>query len=157
MKNLKRMNWFDIDWSQCSIEVRKLQASIAVAYLEKDFKKVTSLQRILVNSFAARAISVRRVAEINEGKNTPGVDGVLWDSPEDRMRAVHDLKVTPRDYKPQPVRRVYIPKANGGKRPLGIPVMFDRALQAVYQLALDPIAECWGDRNSFAYRTGRSA
>jgi RNA-directed DNA polymerase len=150
------MKWLDINWSLCYDEVKRLQAAIAVAYLKKDFERVNALQRILVNSLAARVISVRRVSEQNQGNNTPGVDGEVWNNNVQKMDAVHALKINPNDYQPQPVRRVYIPKANGGKRSLGIPVMFDRALQAVYQLALDPIAECGADKYSFAYWIGRS-
>jgi len=74
------MKWLDINWSLCYDEVKRLQAAIAVAYLKKDFERVNALQRILVNSLAARIISVRRVSEQNQGNNTPGVDGEVWNN-----------------------------------------------------------------------------
>src|SRR6202011_4908637 len=95
----------------------------------------------------------RRVTE-NQGKNTPGVDQVIWDTPEDKKRALHALRR--RGYQPLPLRRVYIPKSNGKRRPLGIPTMRDRAMQALYLLALDPIAETLADPNSYGFRPYRS-
>ena len=98
-------------------------------------------------------MAVRRVTE-NAGKRTPGVDGELWDSPQTKWDAIHVLKRE--GYKPSPLRRVYIPKANGKKRPLGIPTMKDRAMQALYLLALAPVAETKADKNSYGFRIGRA-
>src|SRR6266699_985883 len=98
--------------------------------------------------------NVRRVTE-NTGKKTPGVDGEIWDTPEKKIKAVHELKR--RGYQPQPLRRVYIPKSDGKTmRPLGIPTMIDRAQQAVHLLALDPVVETTADRNSYGFRQQRS-
>jgi retron-type reverse transcriptase len=96
---------------------------------------------------------VRRVTE-NQGKKTAGVDKDIWDTPDKKAQAIHTLKQ--RGYHPQPLRRVYIPKSNGRMRPLGIPAMSCRAMQALYLLALNPIAETTGDRNSYGFRPERS-
>jgi RNA-directed DNA polymerase len=96
---------------------------------------------------------VRRVT-LNDGRKTPGVDGELWDSPHKKLQGV--ISLTARGYRPMPLRRIYIPKANGKLRPLGIPTMRDRAMQALYLLALDPVAETTADQNSYGFRQGRS-
>jgi RNA-directed DNA polymerase len=96
---------------------------------------------------------VRRVTE-NQGKNTPGVDNVIWDSPDKKSQAIVDLQT--RGYRSKPLRRIYIPKSGDRLRPLSIPVMADRAMQALYLLALDPIAETRADKNSYGFRKGRS-
>jgi RNA-directed DNA polymerase len=112
------------------------------------------LQRLLTHSYSGKVLAVRRVTE-NDGKKTPGVDRVIWDTPDKKTGAVHELKR--RGYQPQPLRRVYIPKSDGKtKRPLGIPTMIDRAMQALHLLALDPVAETTADRNSYGFRQQRS-
>jgi RNA-directed DNA polymerase len=91
----------------------------------------------------------------NQGRRTPGVDGVTWSTPKSKINAVSSLKR--RGYRPRPLRRIYIPKANGTKmRPLGIPCMVDRAQQALYLLALEPVAETTADPNSYGFRSARS-
>ena len=146
------MNWHDIRWDEVHREVRRLQARIVKATQEGKWGKVKALQRLLTHSFSGKALAVRRVTE-NQGKNTPGVDGMLWNTPERKMEAVHELRQ--RGYRPQPLRRVYIPKSNGKMRPLGIPTMLDRAMQALYLLALEPVAETLADPNSYGFRKGR--
>ena len=146
------MSWHAIDWDKVHRNVRRLQARIVKAIQEGRWGKVKALQRLLTRSFSGRALAVKRVTE-NQGKNTPGVDGVIWNTPEKKMKAVLDLQ--PRDYRPQPLRRVYIPKSNGKMRPLGIPTKKDRAMQALYLLALDPIAETQADPNSYGFRKER--
>jgi RNA-directed DNA polymerase len=111
------------------------------------------LQWTLTHSFSGKALAVKRVTE-NQGKKTPGVDGATWSTPEAKSQAMWSLKR--RGYRPQPLRRVYIPKANGKMRPLGIPTMKDRAMQALYLLALEPVAETTADRRSFGFRPERS-
>jgi RNA-directed DNA polymerase len=96
---------------------------------------------------------VKRVTE-NRGKKTPGVDGETWDTPAKKAKAVMSLKR--RGYQPRPLRRVFIPKANGKQRPLGVPTMFDRAQQALHLLALEPVAETTADPNSYGFRPMRA-
>jgi RNA-directed DNA polymerase len=147
------VDWHAIDWQQVHQNVRRLQARIVKATQERRWGKVKALQRLLTHSFSGKALAVKRVTE-NQGKRTPGVDGETWNTPVKKATAVHTLRQ--RGYKPKPLRRVYIPKSNGKMRPLGIPTMRDRAMQALYLLALEPIAETTGDRNSYGFRTGRS-
>ena len=116
--------------------------------------RVKALQRLLTRSFSGKALAVRRVTE-NTGKRTPGVDGETWKTPEQKMTAISGLHQ--RGYHPQPLRRIYIPKSNGAQRPLSIPTMRDRAMQALYLLALDPVAETTADPNSYGFRTARGA
>jgi RNA-directed DNA polymerase len=148
------VSWHDINWRAVNENVRRLQARIVKATKEGKWGKVKALQHLLTHSFTGKALAVRRVTE-NQGKNTPGVDKVTWNTPESKWTAILDLKR--RGYKPLPLRRVYIPKSNGKTRPLGIPTMKDRAQQALYQLALDPIAETTADPNSYGFRKERSS
>jgi RNA-directed DNA polymerase len=115
--------------------------------------KVRALQYLLTHSFSGKAIAVRRVTE-NQGKNTPGVDKEVWSTPDLKTKAIQSLRQY--GYNPQPLRRVYIPKADGKKRPLGIPTMKDRAMQALHLLALEPVAEITAGLNSFGFRSERS-
>lgn len=146
-------HWHDIDWRRVELNVRGMQIRIAKATKVGDWRRVKALQRRLTHTFSAKAMAVKRVTE-NQGKRTAGVDRVLWSTPESKWRAVLSLKK--RGYRPLPLRRVYIPKANGKKRPLGIPTMKDRAMQALYLLALQPVAETTGDANSYGFRINRS-
>jgi len=125
---------------------------IAKAVEEGRWNKVQTLQRLLSRSFNAKLLAVKRVTS-NKGKNTPGVDGVLWPGARAKWRAATSLRR--RGYKPQPLRRVYILKKNGKKRPLSIPCMHDRAMQALYKMALAPVAETTADRNSYGFRESR--
>src|SRR5438045_4368847 len=146
------LGWHGIPWYRTERNVRRLQARIVKATQEKRWGKVKALQRLLTHSFSGKALAVRRVTE-NQGKKTPGVDKVLWDTPEKKAQAIHNLK--PRGYHPQPLRRVSIPKSNGAQRPLSIPTMKDRAMQALYLLALQPVAETLADPHSYGFRPER--
>ena len=145
--------WHSINWKAAQRHVRRLQMRIAKAVQERKWGKVRSLQNILTHSFYAKLLAVKRVTS-NKGKATPGVDGVLWKSARAKRRAVDSLRR--RGYRPLPLRRIYIPKKNGKKRPLSIPTLTDRAMQALYKLALAPVAETTADRNSYGFREGRS-
>jgi RNA-directed DNA polymerase len=147
------MDWHQIDWSHAHRIVRRLQARIVKATQEGRWGKVQALQHLLTHSYSGKVLAVRRVTE-NQGKRTAGVDRVTWDTPAQKIAAVHDLQQ--RGYRPQPLRRVYIPKSNGKLRPLSIPTMKDRAMQALYLLALDPVAETTADPNSYGFRRERS-
>src|SRR5208283_1303376 len=116
------------------------------------WNKAKALQHLLTRSANAKLLAVRRVTE-NDGRKTPGVDNVLWASPRRKLEEARSLSV--RGYRPLPLRRIYIPKANGKLRPLGIPTMRDRAMQALHLLALSPVAETTADKNSYGFRSGR--
>ncbi len=146
--------WHGIDWAKCCRNVKRLQARIVKATEEGRWGKVKALQWLLTHSFSGKALAVNRVTE-NKGKDTPGVDGETWSTPEAKADAMASLRR--KGYQPQPLRRVYIPKSNGKQRPLGIPTMKDRAMQALHLLALDPVSETTADRNSYGFRKARSA
>jgi RNA-directed DNA polymerase len=147
-------DWHAIDWHKVNKTVKQLQARIVKATQEGKWGKVKALQHLLTHSFSGKALAVRRVTE-NQGKNTPGVDKETWNTPNKKAAAILSLKQ--RGYWPQPLLRKYIPKTSGKKRPLGIPTMKDRAMQALYLLALGPVAETKGDPNSYGFRSQRSA
>jgi len=149
----ERSNWTAIEWDKCEHRVKKLQGRIVKAQKEKRYGKVKQLQRILVTSFDAKALAVKRVTS-NKGKRTAGVDKVKWTTSALKFKAILSLKR--RGYKPKPLKRVFIEKSNGKKRPLGIPTMQDRAMQALYLMALEPVTETRADRNSYGFRRKRS-
>ena len=150
----KTNTWEQIDWTQCERNVSRLQARIVKATREGRWGKVKALQRLLTHSLAAKALAVKRVTD-NQGKRTAGVDGKLWLTPTAKLKAIESLQR--RGYKPQPLRRVYIPKANGKLRPLGIPTMKDRAMQALHLQALLPVAETTADKNSVTVQVSGSS
>jgi RNA-directed DNA polymerase len=138
------VQWPDIDWAQCIRNVRRLQMRIVKATQVGRWNKVKALQRLLTGSFSGKVLAVKRVTE-NEGKKTAGVDKQLWSTPEAKSHAVQNLNG--RGYQPHPLKRVYIPKSSGKMRPLGIPTMKDRAMQALHLLALEPVSETKADKN----------
>jgi RNA-directed DNA polymerase len=149
----KSVDWRNINWANCHEVVRRLQVRIAKATSEGDLRRVKALQWLLDHSFSAKALAVRRVTE-NQGKKTPGVDGETWSTPEAKAAGIQDLRR--KGYKPKPLRRVFIPKANGKLRALGIPTMKDRAMQALHLQSLLPVAETTADWNSYGFRPERS-
>lgn len=149
----RKVDWNAIDWHSAQQNVRRLQVRIAKATKEGRWSKVKALQRLLTHSHSGKVLAVARVTE-NAGKRTAGVDGVIWSTPQKKARAVQELKR--HGYRPLPLRRIYIPKANGKMRPLGIPTMKDRAMQALHLLAFDPVVETLADRNSYGFRQYRS-
>jgi len=144
--------WHAIDWQRAQREVRRLQMRIAKAVKEGKPGRVKALQWLVTHSFYAKLLAVKRVTS-NKGRKTAGVDGVVWKGARTKMRAARSLKR--HGYRPLPLRRTYIPKKNGKKRPLSIPIMSDRAMQALYKLALSPVAETTADPNSYGFREGR--
>jgi RNA-directed DNA polymerase len=149
----KQLKWDAIKWNTVKLYVRRLQLRIAKATKQRRYGRVKALQWLLTHSFYAKLLAIKRVTQ-NRGKNTPGVDGVIWRTPRQKMEAVKKLKR--RGYCSQPLRRIHIPKKNGKMRPLGIPTMFDRGQQALYLLALEPVAEISADKNSYGFRPKRS-
>ena len=145
--------WESIDWNKCKIAVNKLQARIVKAQKAGKHGRVKSLQWVLTHSFYAKALAVKRVTS-NSGSDTAGVDKVKWSTSNAKFKAIGELKR--RGYKPHPLKRVNIKKSNGKLRPLGIPTMKDRAMQALYLLALEPVSETTADSNSYGFRKERS-
>ncbi|MEN9896264.1 MAG: hypothetical protein RIR97_2116 [Pseudomonadota bacterium] len=147
------VSWSGINWAEAQRQVRGLQVRIVKALKEGRHNKVKALQWLLTHSFYGKALAVKRVTE-NQGKNTPGVDKVVWKTPGAKINAIASLKR--RGYSPLPLRRIYIPKKNSKMRPLGIPAMKCRAMQALYLLALEPVAETRADPNSYGFRSARA-
>lgn len=114
----RKVTWDRIDWNKYQAKVKKLQGRIVKAQQANRYGKVKALQYLLVNSFEAEALAVKRVTS-NKGKRTSRIDKVKWTTPEEKLKAVNSLKK--RGYKPKPLKRVFIEKSNGKKRPLGIP------------------------------------
>jgi RNA-directed DNA polymerase len=147
-------DWHAINWRRVQRTVRRLQARIVQATKAGRWGKVHALQHLLTHSYSGKALAVRRVTE-NRGNRTPGVDHQRWTTPEQKEAAIARLRQ--RGYRPLPLRRVYVPKRTGTKmRPLGIPALVDRAMQTLYLLALDPVAEVLSDPNSYGFRVARS-
>jgi RNA-directed DNA polymerase len=149
----KFSTWSPIELEEVEKFVRKLQVAIAEATKARKWHEVRKLQFKLVNSFRAKLLAVKVVTS-NKGKNTPGVDGQTWNSKAEKLNGAISLTAT--GYKPSPLRRVEIPKRNGKTRPLGIPTMRDRAMQYLYKLALEPVAEILADKDSYGFRPKRS-
>jgi RNA-directed DNA polymerase len=146
------LTWETIDWPRVRQEVRRLQMRIAKAVQAGHWRKAYALQWVLTHSRSAKLWAVHRVTT-NRGAKTPGVDNVRWRTNRQKLQAAYHLKR--HGYRPWPLRRLYIPKPNGKLRPLSIPTLHDRAMQALYALALAPIAETLADRNSYGFREGR--
>jgi RNA-directed DNA polymerase len=149
------LNWHDVDWRRAEKTVRNLRRRIFRASREGDMRRVRNLQKLMLKSRANRLLAVRRVSQINAGHNTPGVDKLVVKTPAARANLVREL-TRYQPWQAKPVRRVYIPKANGKQRPLGIPTILDRAMQAVVKNALEPEWEARFEPCSYGFRPGRS-
>lgn len=146
-------NWSFIDWQNVMKKVKNLRQRIYRATRLKQWNRARSLMKLMLRSYSNLLLSVSRVTESNKGKNTPGIDGFLAKTPEERVRLVNnwDFQL----WKIKPTKRIYIPKSNGSKRPLGIPNVNDRVAQAIIKNALEPSWEARFEGNSFGFRPGR--
>lgn len=152
-KRKQKEQWFSIDWNKANRIVKSLQRRIVVAVKENRWGKVKSLQWVLTHSYSAKVLAIRRVTE-NTGSRTSGVDGKTWNTAQDKWKAITSLRR--KGYKVSPVRRIKIPKDNGKYRMLGIPTMKDRAMQALYLQALEPVSETTADMHSYGFRPYRN-
>ena len=148
--------WADINWHNVEENVRRLQERIYRATMNKAWRRVKNLQKLLVRATSNKLLAIRRVTQENQGKHTAGIDGMVYDTPEARWKLFQE-GLSLKGYKPKPVRRVYIPKDNGKRRPLGIPTGRDRVMQAIVKAALEPEWEARFEANSYGFRPGRCA
>ena len=137
---IQNYHWTSVQWPKAHKVVQNLRQRIFRATKAGDFKKVKQLQKLMLRCTSNVVTSVRRVTQVNAGKNTPGVDKVLVKTPAERSKLIKELmEYTP--WKAKPVKRVFIPKSNGKRRPLGIPTIRDRCMQAIVKNALEPFWE----------------
>jgi RNA-directed DNA polymerase len=142
------------NWTAVEANVRHLQGRIYRAAAHEDHTQVQNLQKLMVRSMSAKLKAIRQVTQENSGKQTPGIDGVVCDTPQTRLALLQD-GLSLKGYRPKPVKRCYIPKRSGGQRPLGIPTQKDRVMQALVKLALEPEWESRLEANSCGFRPGR--
>jgi RNA-directed DNA polymerase len=147
--------WHEVNWQRAYHNVRNLRRRIFKAAQSNDWRKVRNLQRLMLRSYSNVLLAVRKATQDNKGRKTAGVDKVLVKTPRKRGQMVDDL-INNQDWKPKPARRVYIPKSNGKQRPLGIPTIRDRCLQAIVKNALEPCWEAQFEGTSYGFRPGRS-
>jgi len=146
--------WADINWHAVEENVRRLQERIYRATTNHAWRTVQNLQKLRVRATSNKLLAIRRPTQENQGKHTAGVDGMVSDTPEARWKLFQE-GLSLKGYKPNPVRRVYIPKDNGKPRPLGIPTGRDRVMQAIVKAALEPEWEARFAANCSGFRPGR--
>lgn len=149
------LDWLSIDWQHVEGDVQRLRQRIFTASRDGDLKKVRNLQKLMLRSRANALLSVRRVTELNAGRKTAGVDGHVVVTPPGKASLANSVQRRAAPWEPKPVKRVYVPKANGKRRPLGIPVLVDRVMQAQVVNALEPEWEARFEPKSYGFRPGR--
>lgn len=145
--------WKDTNWRKIELRLNIIQTKIYVAKQDNDIIKVRKLQKLILNSHDFKKLAVRKVTQLNRGKKTAGSDGIKNLNEKQRVWLADNLRIKG---KAHPVRRVMIPKPNGEFRPLGIPTLYDRVLQALFVMALDQEFEAVFEGNSYGFRSGRS-
>jgi RNA-directed DNA polymerase len=151
---MDHLSWTDLPWKQFENNVRHIQERIFRATCKTQWRLVKDLQHLLTQSWSARCLAIRTVTERNSGRYTPGIDGLLFLTPEEKITLSHNLSF--RKYHPLPVKRVFIPKKNRKLRPLGIPIMKDRIMHEIVRMAMDPEWESRFETTSFGFRPNRS-
>jgi RNA-directed DNA polymerase len=149
------LEWDAVDWRRIEGDVRRLRQRIFAASRAGDLKRVRNLQKLMLRSRSNALLSVRRVTQLNAGRKTAGVDGEVVVDAQQKADTAHWLQHRAAPWSPRPVKRVYVPKSNGRRRPLGIPVIADRCLQALAVNALEPEWEARFEPKSYGFRPGR--
>jgi RNA-directed DNA polymerase len=149
------LDWDAVGWRHAEENVRRLRQRIFAASRAGDLKRVRNLQKLMLRSRSNALVAVRRVTELNAGRTTAGVDGMVAVAPEHKAELADWLQYRTQSWSPRPVKRVYVPKSNGRRRPLGIPVIADRCLQALTVNALEPEWEARFEPKSYGFRPGR--
>ena len=158
IKDTKYNSWSNINWAKSNRIVNNLQRRIFVAKQEGRFRTLRKLQNLLLYAQSNRNLAVRQVSLINAGRKTSGVDRKVFLTPSERVNLIKNIgSISLKDWKPSPVKRIYILKVNGTKRPLGIPILADRAIQAIVKNALEPEWEAKFEGTSYGFRKNRSA
>ena len=145
--------WATIIWRAVEKNVRRLQERIYRATERQAWRQVRNLQKLLARSISNKLLAIRLVTQQNQGRHTPGLDGMVYDTPEKRW-AFSQERFSLKGYRPTAVKRVYIPKGEGKQRPLGLPTMKDRVMQAIVKAALEPEWEAKFEANSYGFRPG---
>ena len=145
--------WKSLPWKKFQKVVFRLQCRIYKARRNGNLQLVRKLQKLLLSSKAAKYLAVRQIIQLNSGKKTAGVDGISTIKIKNR---VNFNSINLREWKHKPLRRVWIPKSNGEKRPLGIHTIYDRICQCLVKYALEPVCEAYFSGNSYGFRPGRS-
>ena len=153
---LEPLKWDSINWKTIESEVKNLQSRIFVSKQGNNRRKLRRLQKLLFKSRSNILLSLKRVLVLNHGKNTPGIDKITL-SKDQRIELYYEIsRLDMREYVPLPVKRIYIPKPDGKKRPLGIPTLKDRCIQSMVKNCLEPEWEATFEATSYGFRSGRS-